>query len=381
MKKIVHVITGLGDGGAEAVLYRLCKHDAQNAHVVVSLMDDGKYGSLLRKSHIRVFCLRMPRRRVTISGLYALYRIFLNEKPDLVQTWMYHANLIGGILARIAGVDRVIWGIHNSTLNAKTSAWSTIFVNYICSLLSHFIPSIIVSCSQNAVEIHKSLGYCHNKFAVIPNGYDFEEFKPDDHARRTLRSEWTIDDKVPLLGMVARFDSQKDHKTLISALGMLQRTGCDFRCVLVGAMIDSNNRELLTWIRQENIEDKTLLLGPRNDIPAVMNALDLHILSSRGEAFPNVLVEAMACGTPCITTDVGDAALIVGETGWVVQPSDPKALSRKITTAINYINNQDNESLFKYKCRMKIFNQYSIYRMVNNYSNIYYKINSQSGEL
>ena len=327
---ILHIITGLSDGGAEAVLYRLCTHDTQNRHVVVSLMDLGKYGPLLQAAGVAVHGLGMPRGRVTPGGLLCLWRLLRAQRPDVVQTWMYHADLIGGVVARLAGVPAVCWGLRNTALEPGASTRSTIWVARLCAWLSRPVPRAIVSCSREAVRVHRALGYAAEKFVVISNGYDLTRFTPDVDARQRLRTAWGIDDGMPLIGMVARLDPQKDHATLIAALARLAQAGTAFRCVLVGGGVDAGNAALREAIGTAGLHAFVRLLGRRDDIPAVMNALDLHVLSSRGEAFPNVLAEAMACGTPGVTTDVGDAALIVGDTGWVVPPRDTDALARAL---------------------------------------------------
>lgn len=331
---ILHLITGLSDGGAEAVLYRLCTHDAENRHVVVSMMDEGKYGPLLRAAGVAVHCLGMPRGRVTVRGLWRLWRLLRAERPTVVQTWMYHADLVGGVLARLAGVRAVCWGIHHSNLEPGKSRRATIWVARLDARLSRWVPAAIVCCAAQARDVHVRLGYAAEKFVIIPNGYDVGRFRPDAAARARLRAEWGVPDGVPLLGMVARFDPQKDHANLLAACARLQASGADFAAVLVGTGCDAGNAALVQQLAAAGLTQRVRLLGRRDDVPAVMAALDLHVLSSLGEAFPNVLAEAMACGTPCVTTDVGDAAQIVGETGWVVPPRDADALAAAIGAAL-----------------------------------------------
>jgi glycosyltransferase involved in cell wall biosynthesis len=367
-KKIVHIITGLNDGGAEAVLYRLCKYDTTNTHVVISMMDQGKYGPLLCDCGIDVHCLGMPRRKLKLKGLYRLRKHLKKERPDVIQTWMYHGDLVGGVIARISGYKSICWGIRHSTLEEGKSARSTILVAKLCSLLSRVVPAKIICCSQKAAEVHQQLGYRENKIVVIPNGYDLDQFSPDQEARQRLRTEWGISDDLPLLGMVARYDPQKDHVNLIKALGMLKKSGKEFRCVLVGTGMDLSNSELVALIEGEDIEDRVLLLGRRHDIQEVMNAIDLHILSSSyGEAFPNVLAEAMACGTPCITTDVGDAALIVGETGWVVPPKNPEALLQTIAEALDEWQKPGKWDERKIAARERINDNFRIQNILETY--------------
>ena len=366
--KILHVITGLNDGGAEAVLFRICTNDKRNKHVVISLMDKGKYGRLLQDSGIITYCLNMPRRRLSFEGVTSLWKYLKKERPDVVQTWMYRGNFVGGLIARLAGYKEIFWGIHNSNLEVESSAKTTILISKLCVLLSTWVPKRIISCSKKSAEIHKQMGYCKNKFAVIPNGYDLDQFSPNSEARLRFRDKWKIPDHLPLLGMVARFDSQKDHANLIKALGMLKKSGREFRCALVGTGMNSSNVELVATIQEEDIENRLLLLGRRPDIPEVMNALDIHVLSSYGEAFPNVLAEAMSCGTPCVTTDVGDAALIVGETGWVVPPRDSMALAQAIDGAMNEMKDSPKWSQRKISARKRISNNFHIEQVLEAYN-------------
>lgn len=366
--RVIHVITGLNDGGAEGVLYRLCTHDSENCHVVVSMMDDGKYGPLLRAAGVEVQCLGMPRGRVGVRALWRLWQMFRAQPTDVVQTWMYHADLIGGAIARLAGIRALCWGIRHTTLERQCSQRSTIFVAWLCARLSRWMPRVIVSCAEESVRVHRQLGYDAEKFFVIPNGYDLAHFEPDLRARARLRTEWRISDDTPLLGMVARYDGQKDHRNLLAALTRLRDIGVKFECVLVGTDVDPMNAILRDAIHAAGLSTTIRLLGRRGDVPAVMNALDLHVLSSLGgEAFPNVLAEAMACGTPCITTDVGDAAMIVGDTGWVVPPSDSEALAGAL---MNALNEWQRSKIWQVRCRAareRVEQHFALDRMVDSF--------------
>ena len=370
---ILHLITGLSDGGAEAVLYRLCTHDAENRHVVVSMMDEGKYGPLLRAAGVAVHCLGMPRGRVTVRGLWRLWRLLRAERPTVVQTWMYHADLVGGVLARLAGVRAVCWGIHHSNLEPGKSRRATIWVARLDARLSRWVPAAIVCCAAQARDVHVRLGYAAEKFVIIPNGYDVGRFRPDAAARARLRAEWGVPDGVPLLGMVARFDPQKDHANLLAACARLQASGADFAAVLVGTGCDAGNAALVQQLAAAGLTQRVRLLGRRDDVPAVMAALDLHVLSSAyGEAFPNVLAEAMACGTPCVTTDVGDAAQIVGETGWVVPPRDAAALAEGIAAALKEWRERPDEwAARRCAARERIVETFGLDRMVQAYRRVW----------
>lgn len=332
--KILHIINDLDDGGAEAVLYRLCTGDKATEHQVVSLMGPGKYGPMLTECGIRVYALGMPRGKITLKALDSLKSIINSSKADAIQTWMYHSDLIGGLCAKFSGMNNIYWGIHHTTLLAGKSKFSTVLVSNINAALSWFVPQRIVCCARKSAEVHSQSGFNATKFTVIPNGYDLQVFKADRDSRERIRESLGIGDNQNLVGFVARYDPLKDHVNLLTALSKLKDTEEPPVCLLVGTGMDKDNAQLMADIERLGLTETVRLLGRRSDIPAIMNALDLHILSSCSEGFPNVLAEAMACGTPCVSTDVGDAADIVGESGLIVPPGNPEALARAISTML-----------------------------------------------
>jgi glycosyltransferase involved in cell wall biosynthesis len=327
---VLHIITGLGDGGAESVLCRLCSHDLGTRHFVVSLGGAGKYGPLLVDAGVPVTCLDMPRGRVTLGGLLSLWRTVRQHRPDAVQTWMYHANLLGGIVAYTAGRRNICWGIRQSGLRAGAVSRRTRLVDWLSARLSRWLPRRIVCCAESALLAHAEAGYDRARMVVIPNGYNLSGFRPDPPARAALRNELGLAQSEPVSGFVARFHPFKDHANLLRALALLRKSAVAPTCLLVGTGMDHENAELAEIIGRLGLSEQVRLLGARSDIPAVMNALDVHVMSSENEGFPNVLAEAMACGTPCVSTDVGDAAQILGGTGRLVPPRDPAALAEAI---------------------------------------------------
>lgn len=319
--KVLHIISGLGDGGAEGVLFRLITNDLENDHSVISLSDLGKYGPLLINKKIEVVCLHMNNLRNIFRGLMRLVLIIKKGPYDLIQTWMYHADLLGGIAAVVAGNLKICWGIRNTTLVLGSSKQKTILVAKICAILSYVIPKKIICCANAAAEVHAQLGYSRDKMVVIPNGYQLDRFMPNEALRKAIRNELGVDESIFLIGIIGRFDLQKDHENFINALRELNEKKVNFHGVMVGNGVTSENKMLKIFLRNAGVQGKVSMLGSRNDIESVMNALDINILSSAyGEAFPNVLAEAMACGTPCISTDVGDSALIIRNDGWIVPP-------------------------------------------------------------
>ncbi len=173
-----------------------------------------------------------------------------------------------------------------------------------------------------------------------------------------------------MIGSVARWDPQKDYENLFSALALLARQGRDFRCILVGPGLERSNADLWSLIAGNSLEDKVALLGLRSNIPAVMSAFDLLVLSSYAEAFPNVVAEAMACGTPCVVTNVGDAALIVGDTGWVARPRDPDALSVSIDTALTAVQSARRDAI-SHACRQRIVETFGLEQMAAAYRRVW----------
>ena len=365
---MTHVITGLRGAGAEGALYRLLAAEVESPieHRVVSLTSDGAYGERIRALGVPVVALGMPRGAITPGGLLRLYRLLRGAERDaemrcagaratagrrrsrrrrrgapgvhIIQTWMYHADLIGGLVGRIAGCRRVVWGIRHSDLDRRHASRSVRAVARVCARLSASVPREAVSCSERAVAVHRAIGY-RVRFSVVANGYDLRRLTPDESAAHALRTEWLGGDDRSrggraLIGTVGRYTAQKDHAGLLDALSRIP-DGERPRCVLAGDGCTPANAELTAAIARRGLEDRVVLAGARSDIPEVMAALDFHVLpAAGGEAFPNVLAEAMACGTPCVTTDVGDAASIVAETGWVVAPRDPRALAGAIEAAI-----------------------------------------------
>lgn len=371
MRSVLHIITGLNDGGAEAVLHRLCAHDVIDRHHVISLMDSGKYGPMLQALGVPVTCLNMPKGRVTASGLWRLYRLVCEQRPDVVQTWMYHADLLGGLAAWLAGHRNIVWGIRHTTLIPGESPRSTIVVAQVCAWISRIVPRRILCCAEEAIKVHGALGYCAKRMVFVPNGYDLTAFQPDAPSGASVRSELGLGSD-PLIGFVARYDAQKDHDNLLQALALLKAANLHPTCLLAGTGLDHGNTALAQRIAQLRLSDQIHLLGRRSDIPRVMNALDVHVMSSAfGEAFPNVLAEAMACGTPCVSTDVGDAAAIVGDTGWIVPPRAPQALADAIALALKARNRNDWAER-KAKARHHIETRFSIAQMVENYRAVWF---------
>jgi glycosyltransferase involved in cell wall biosynthesis len=371
--KITHVITSLDNGGAEGVLYRLVAHDCgRHVHSVVSLMDMGRYGELLTRRGIQVYTLGMSRGRVRLSGLLKMAKLMRQLEPDVVQTWMYHADLLGGVCARVLRVGRIVWGIRGP-FNRRRTSLSTRMVVWLCARLSYLIPNVIVANSEHALKAHVDVGYRRDRFLCIPNGY-FPVKAPErgEASDRVFRQSVGVDESAVLLGMIARFDIYKDHAMLFRALKRLQESTLNCVCVLIGPGMDWDNGSLTRLIADQGLDSGVLrLLGARDDVVEVMRALDLHLLSSAAESFPNVLAEAMMVGTPCVTTDVGDAAMIVGDTGWIVPPGDDEAFANAIHAATREMRDNSRWAERRARSRERITNQFGFERMRDAFAGVW----------
>ncbi len=319
-----------------------------------------------------VYTLNFSRGRISISGLIKLYRIIKQIKPDVVQTWMNHADFIGGIIARIAGIKNIFWGVHQTILIKGKSKASTIMIVKLNAILSNLIPNKIIYCAEKSREVHELIGFKKSKGVVIQNGYDINIFHQNDSLAKDFRDKLKIPQDAFIIGHVASYDPLKDQDTLIKSLGKLLQRKIKFTAILVGANLDHLNDDLVSSLKKNGLSDNVHLLGIRDDIQSVMNAIDLFLLTSISEAFPNVLNEAMLCGTPCLTTDVGDAALIVDKTGWIVESRDSTSIANACINALNE-KEQDSENWKKRKeaCRERIMENFSFEKMINKYKDIW----------
>ena len=369
--KILHIITSLLDGGAEGVLYRLCTNDTNNEHMVISLRGKGKYGELLTNQGVKVLTLNMKPKKFSIFAFLKLIKILKNENADIIQTWLYHADFLGGIAARLAGKKNLIWNIRHSDFNKKYTKKSLVILIKILSKLSYFLPKKIISCSKNSIKLHTNIGYQSNKMNYVPNGYDLQMFKPNPQRKLLIKNKFNIKNRFTLLGNIARFHPQKDHVNLLQALSIVKKNKIPFKCILVGFGIEKKNKILNNLIQKFNLKNELILLGQQSKINVIMNEIDVNILASGyGEAFPNVVAEAMASGTPCVVTDVGDSSLIVGDTGWVTRTSNSKELANNIKKAIN----KSKSKKWNYLClkaRKRIVKKFSIKKMIVSYNKIW----------
>ncbi len=335
--RIVHVISGLSTGGAEMMLFKLLSRMDRGRFesTVVSLTDEGEMGPRIAALGVKVVTAELRRGALpTPAELRHLRGIVARERPHVVQTWMHHADLLGGVVARSVGGVAVVWGLRNSMTDLPTIGASRYAVVRACAALSRVVPDRIVSCSARGRAAHVRLGYDARRIDVIPNGFDLSQFRPDEAASGAVRAELGLAPGSLLVGAVGRYHPLKNYLGLLDAARAVQRSMSDVHFVLVGAEVDWENAELSARVRALGLEGRVQLLGRRTDIPRVMAAFDVFVLSSDSEGFPNVVGEAMASGVPCVVTDAGDSADIVGDTGRVVPVGDMTGLAIELSAVL-----------------------------------------------
>lgn len=372
--KITFIITSLATGGAETMLLKLLQKldHSRFTPTVISLVGLGEIGPRIQTMGIPVHELGMSRGVPNPRMVFRLARLLCQLQPDVVHTWMYHADLLGGGAARLAGCDRVIWGIRQSNLSKEVNKRSTLWVAKACALLSRWVPVQIISCSQRAKDVHAEFGYAAGKLHVIPNGFDLARFVPDAEARATVRSELGLVADTPLVGLIARFDSQKNHFGFVEAAAQVHAQRPDVHFILAGTDVDAANTRLNTAIAAKCLQAHMHLLGRREDVPRLMASLDVLASSSHGEAFPNVLGEAMACGVPCVVTDVGDSAEIVGPTGRVVAADDMAGLAQGLVELLRLPPEQKKE--LGTQARARVAANYEIGHVTRLYEVFYERV-------
>ncbi len=369
---VLCLITTLNPGGAELMLYRLLSRldRAKFQLQVVSMMEPGPVGEKILALGVPVRSLGMQQGKANPFALARLVRWLKQDRPDVIQSWMYHADLLGTLAAKLVGNIAISWNIRNSDLSRSESKRLTHLAARLCAALSSWAPKKIVCCSESARDVHAALGYASDKMVVIPNGYDLETFRPDPARRQRIRTELGIPDSAPVIGLVGRFHPQKDHRNFFRAAGLLHHERPDVHFILCGEFITRENASLVKWIDEAGIQGRCHLLGRRDDIPQLTAGLDIASMSSSfGEAFPNVVSEAMSCGVPCVVTDVGDAALIVGETGLVVPTKNPTALADAWRTLLN-MDHQERMRLGS-AARQRVIEHYNLPEIVSQYERLF----------
>ena len=374
--RVLHVTVGLESGGAEMMLYKLVSRTDRSrfeSHVL-SLTDEGPLiGERLKRAQVPLTTLGFRRGAPHPGLVFGLVRALRSIKPDLVQTWMYHADLVGGLAGQFVRGIPIVWGLHNSHFDPTRAKRSLLTVIAANRHLSRWLPTRIVCCSEAVREIHAELGYDAGKLCTIPNGVDTGEFVPDTGAASALRDELKIPLRAPIIGYIARWDPQKDHAMFLNAAKLLAHQRPDVHFLLCGAGMTAGNAELASLVTGANLDGRLHLLGLRSDVPRVTAALDIAACSSSyGESFALVLGEAMACEIPVVTTSLPGPASVVGEEGWIVPVGDAPAMVSAWRQMLAMSSAERTEH--GRRARRRIIENFSVQRMVDRYEQLYTEV-------
>lgn len=364
--KILHIITGLNGGGAEMMLYKIIKHSPNPSdHRVVSLISEGFFSQKIRDLGCIVESLDMTKNPLTFSP-FRLLRIIKDARPDAIQCWMFHANLIGGFFGRLAGVKKIVWGIHHSM--TKYDRKILHLINKIGALMSYNFCDTVVCCGLRPLEVCKNSGYAPNKLKCIYNGFATKAFFFDENARKKIRAELGLADDAFVIVHMARFHILKNHIGLLRIFAKLLVKNPNSHLVLVGEGI-GGNAQIEAAIDELGIRANVKMTGFRTDSCAFYSAADITVLPSLSEGFPNVVAESMLCERPCITSEVGDCANITGRKDWTFELSDEDGFAEKL---FEFSKMPKSElKACGQECRKRIIENFDIEKIYNEYAEIW----------
>ncbi|ENW25304.1 hypothetical protein F925_00638 [Acinetobacter lwoffii NCTC 5866 = CIP 64.10 = NIPH 512] len=367
-KKVLHIIIGLNVGGAELMLKRLVLHSQQKGeyqHEVISLTDLGVVGADLRKQGVPVYTLGMTSVFKLPIIFFKLKSIIKQINPDVVQTWMYHADFLGGLAAKQAGIDNIIWGIRTTDV-AQGASRLTVLLRSLCAKLSYRIPRKIVCAAHLSKDLHEKVGYDATKMIVIPNGFELDKLVATEADRRELRQELNLSDTDIVIGSVGRFNEVKNQRLFVEVAALLVKDFPHLKFMMVGRDNDENNQILMGWLQEHDLLDCFRLLGQRSDIPKCLKAMDIFCLHSKTEGFPNVLGEAMALGLPCVSTNVGDSDFLL-QSDFCVDINDINTLKESISMLIK----DDKIRLCLGNRNLERIQEFSMESFLNNINKVY----------
>ncbi len=376
--KISHIITGLSTGGAETMLLKLISGMDKTFffNSVISLTKPGDMEKNFINAGIPTASLNLSPNFFNPLALLKLISLLRKEKSDIIQGWMYHANIASTIGSYISGLFApVLWNIRSCLDEADKDKTPPKRIIKLSSHLSRS-PAAIIYNSRTSKEQHKKISFNNKKAEYIPNGFNCLQFTPNSILRSEYRNKFGISDKTICIGLIARYHPVKDHENFLRAAELLTQNYSDLCFVLIGKDADWKNGVMLNLINELNIRKKILPLGKQNNIHKLINILDIAVSSSYIEGFSNAIGEAMASGIPCVATDVGDSAYLVKDAGLIVPPRNPYKLCEALKRIID-MGEEDRSELGK-KARKKIEDNFSLEHIVDQYQKLYRKIIYQS---
>jgi glycosyltransferase involved in cell wall biosynthesis len=371
--KLFHVIGALEPAaGAERMVARLALYQRQEQGiepVLITLVRSGPLGEELRRAGIPVHCLGLKGPLSFAGAVWRLSRLISREKPQIIQTWMYHSDLIGSLAGLLAGNRNVIWGIRNSDVFSGAGVSRSLgLIVRLCAAVSGRLAGAIVCVAEAARANHAEMGYSKDRMLVIPNGYTLTP-AAEREEKQAARQRLGLPSDALIVGSVGRFNAYKDPETFVRAMGIVAPSVPAARFMMVGRDLDRANERLLSWIEATGVAERFILMGYRADSARCFAAMDCFCLHSRSEGFPNVLAEALLAGIPSVATDAGDAAIMSGGLVEIVSPGDSEALAQAVVAMCSR-SQADRESLGA-ASRRYVETHYSLSRVAERYADLY----------
>jgi glycosyltransferase involved in cell wall biosynthesis len=349
------------------MLARLVMQSAAFDHEVVSLTSLGLVSETLKSAGIPVSSLGMKARQLDPLALVRLRRNIQKRKATILQTWMCHADLVGTLASQGTGAP-VIWNLRNCY-----DRHSSHFVPMLCARLSSK-PAVVIANSHAGRASYEAIGYRPSAWKVIPNGFDLDRFAPDADAPLRVKPRLRISPTDFAVAMVARRHAMKDHEAFLKAADIVRRVVPNVRFILVGAGLASDEG-LTHSIDTMGLRECVFRLGLQTDVQSLLQGMDLAVSSSRTEGLPNAVGEAMSCGVPCVATDVGDSARLIGASGVVVPPSNHVALAHAIIRVLQLP--PESRAELGRQARERIVDNYSLARAIREYEELYAEIGAK----
>lgn len=365
--RVLFLVRSLRQGGAERQLVALAcgLHRRGWPVTVVCCYGGGVFQAELENAGVTLVDLHKRGRWDVAGFMWRLLRTLRASHAEIVHGYMTLGNMLA-LLARAARPrTRVVWGVRSTIIDRTRRDWLS-RLNFRLSRSAARLADRIIANSEAGAAHHASLGYPHARIRVIPNGIDTERFRFDAAGRVRLRGEWHVDDHCTLVGLVGRIDPMKDHATFMRAAASLAARDDRLRFVCVGGGDSRFAQGIKALATRLGLDARLVWAGPRNDMAAVFSALDIAVSSSCGEGFSNVIAEAMACGRPCVVTDVGDSARIVGACGAVVEAGDPQALADAIARVRRKLEDPGEAARLHAAARTRIEESYSLDALLRN---------------
>ena len=373
--KIIHIINSLKKGGAEGNLYRLSKFQKKKYKkkiniIIITLIDNGFYEKDMKKLGIKIFSLRMQRNEKIfdfVKKIIKLRNFIKIHNPDIIQSWMYHSNFITLFLPK-KFYEKIFWSIRHSVLNFQNSKKKTIILSKICGLFSKIVPKKIIYNSEKSIIFNENNHfYSKNKTVLIENGYNDKTFYPSKYLRKNFRKKYKIRDSDIILGFAGRYSKIKNIPSLLIAFSKIVKDYDNVYLCMVGKDINLNNNGLKSLIFDLKIQDKVVLLNEKKNLNQFYNGIDLLVLTSFAESFPNVIAESMLCSTPVLSTDVGCSKRIIKDCGFIVKKNNQLSIMFSIKKSLTLLKNRKKWQSLKKNSRIRIKKNFSIPKMANSY--------------